>query len=260
MLAARLKRSTALQAAPSAATTTATGVIIPIEGIRAYLETHPLIHMTDVTVPELQAAFEYLEADADDATGAPPSPQRRRPYDCTECGAGYVELDARNGQRVCTECGLVQGHYSITTEVPWVPADSATGPGYSRVRGVEWSVRRAHRAAGHTDARLWDELQHMNHYTNHSDDTLQRMFRRLKAWKAERRQTPDAVRIVALLLHPLMRSQFMKEADFRNRVQARLGPGVVSDPTPPAQFRCDACGASLHRRKDARYHCRKRKR
>lgn len=194
---------------------------------------------------------------------------------CGECGA-RAELDARHGERVCTSCGLVLTR-SINVEREYVAPADAGDDGFRRtydpyaVPGVQRYLvmqNLAHVVSDEAErpSSRYEDLEHWNHYTQHREDALRSIDRQLAAWR-DPAHGPDC-RLCAALLYPLLRGQLADDAAVRDRLSsnslfcASAAPDRFQRPLEPIRgapaptHACVTCGAMVHTRKDARFHCR----
>lgn len=244
-LAQRLGAATrSVQGAPAAS-------VLPYECVRDYLEAHPLVAHRPVDARAVHAALVALDARAQ-APVQGPAP--RRAADCVECGAGYVVLDAAGGQHVCSACGLVQTRRTgnvapeYVAPAPFVPRKRARDDGADALPGYLFLRARD------PEYVALDELTELNAWVHLPDDDVRACARTFTAWEGSGHTR--LAKMVACLLHPLLRAQFPSESDVRARVRQRASLPCVADPTPSPTFPCARCGALHYSKKEARFHCR----
>ena len=237
-------------------------MILPYDCVREYLEAHPLVHALAVSPREVHAALVHLEercTERSEEEEILPRGERPPSGGCAECG-GYLLLDEHEGQHVCALCGVVptRGTINVTPEYR-APAPEPTRKRPRTVPGVPWWMLAGMRADAATTAlrRAREDLEQYNLYAGHAPADLEDCARVFVTWSgaAHRR---DA-RLVACLLHPLVRAQFLRAADVRASLRQGRALATIVDPTPAPRFPCGTCGTALHSMRDARFHCRGRR-
>jgi hypothetical protein len=235
-------------------------VALPFDCICAYLDAHPLVAALS-TAKEVHSALVRLERErrraADDAPDTPAP--ATRPYDCVECDAGYVFLDAQGGVHVCEACGAVQTHSCINVTPEWMApvTDADLAPRHRRrhyVPGVpQWMMRR--HDGGFASKRESMDLMHtLNAHVQLCDDDLERVHQRFRKWN-DNGYTRET-KMVACMIHPLLRDQFIDERELRTCLRTHRGLPEVVDPTPRPTFPCVVCKTLQHTAQSARFHCR----
>ena len=188
----------------------------------------------------------------------PPPSRPPNPNACHEC-SGYVEVDHREGNRVCILCGLVQDRSSTGVAPPFVEtpvtvAPRASGAGDAPPRVSQCLFSRCDSPSGRRRSAHWDDLQHYNHFTRLMDDDLVRMDRLLATWTDG--GISGSVRVAAALLYLALRRQFPDEQAVRRNVRLHEAVTPVHSVTPEHEFECVTCGRGAHTMKGARFCCR----
>lgn len=223
--------------APPPATTDAparapegTTLAVPEDVTRAALASHPLVRALGVPTSALHSALLHVHARSRAAPAPAPTPAaaaaaRKRPYDCPHCRAGYEVLDAREGHRLCDNCGVVLTKGALNLLPDPVHHDELQparprGWRVKHIRGVpDWMARKCAARDEQPRSGLWAELDNLNQFTNWPHDELERMERLLISWSAG---GPTDARLAAVLLHPLLRDGI--EAHLRSdATRKRLG-------------------------------------
>ena len=246
-------------AAPSSSQT-----VIPYDCIRDYLEEHPMVRLFRLSSRDLHSALLYVDrnfkapSEEETPTQAPP----KRPYDCTECDAGYFFVDAHGGQYVCGNCGFVPHRGCINVQREWVDevTEGQLAPRHKRAKYVpgvpKWMVdklssnpRAAYEHSTHS------EMENMNGYMNLSPDMLLTAHCNFLRW-TENGYNRD-VKMAACMFHTILHPQFLSDAEVRGMVRQRKSIPQVEDPTPKPTFPC-SCGVLHYSKKAARFHtCRR---
>lgn len=261
----RLARATA-DALPPPSSEPST--VIPYDCIRDFLEGHRVVQLSKMSTRDLHSAILYVDRNLqapsstkEVATDAM-QPSAKRPYDCMECNAGYLFLDAHSGHYVCGSCGVVPHRGSINVEREWIDdvPDDQLAPRHKRTKYIpgvpKWMVdklssnpRLAYERSTHS------EMETMNGYVNLSPDMLDAAHRNFLRW-TDNGYNRD-VKMAACMFHTILRSQFLSDAEVRGMVRQRRSIPQVEDPTPKPAFPC-RCGVLHHSKKAARFHsCRK---
>ena len=248
--------------------------LLPFDCCAEFLEDHPLVEGLRMSVPDLHTALisldAHLEAEErarrqrEERTNPPPDPRDR----CIDCGAPCILLNATGGVYVCDACGVEQTRRSINVTPEFVtPAVMPARKRPKTIPGVpNWLVERT-RVEGsdepqHASHDYMEDLEHFNHYIGLSYEQLQECNHNLQRWTGGR--CAHYVRVVAAMLHPLIRDQFLDDGtvrrsvnSFRQHVDGRCALPTVSDPTPAPRFECLSCGAMQHNARAARFHCKR---
>lgn len=275
--------------------------LLPVDLVRDLLQS-TIVHLVDASLSEVHAALVQLLTFCERSSSSSSSsggasvesqasslePLHPSFVTCKECRrVGTVRLDHHRGERVCVECGAVQGLRSENVEVEfdlqhpgWRGDDEAS----SSVRRDRWSPsgRRKQRprhvrgvsnrllwslaAPEYTDpsqrpSRYWNELEHWNSVTRHPTDTLHRLDRLLKTWEQSDTPPPSTMsksaRLAAALALPFVESRRLQTDTLRAHLSKGSAIPIVADPEPEPRFEClGGCGTRLHTLKDARYHCK----
>jgi predicted RNA-binding Zn-ribbon protein involved in translation (DUF1610 family) len=278
------RRPTGSSSTGAAADGSGEAVLLPLDAVRDFLACHEVVYGQSLTVQDAHAALIDLDAyerrrvAAMEAERSRP-PVQARPFDCTACGLGYLELDHHTGVHVCAKCGAVEELRSINVEPEY------SGPSEAERAEVRSQCRKRRERGGHggalvpawllardmasrvddgrctAEARrstLWAEMEHWNRYTQLCEIDLHEADVSLGRWtrdgRAAQRHTA-AARVAAALLRPLVHTQFTTAREVRERTRLFQRPAVVVDPTPVPTFACPSCGAKQHTAKGARFHC-----
>ena len=240
--------------------------LIPYDCIRDFLEEHRVVQLFAMSTRDLHSALLYVDShykalseETEDETTTQAFPKRA--YDCTECSAGYLFVDAHNGCYVCGNCGVIPHRSSINVEREWVDdvPDRHLAPRHKRTRYIpgvpKWMVDKLS-----SDPRMayehstFSEMENMNGYMNLSSDMLHTAHRNFLRW-TENGYNRD-VKMAACMFHTILQSQFLSDTQVRGMVRQRRSIPQVEDPTPKPTFPC-RCGTLQYSRKAARYHaCR----
>lgn len=244
--------------------------LLPFDVSREFLETHPLVVFLDVNAQSVHTAvldLVYHNSGALAATNeqiaralACLPPPDHRSSACLHCASGTVVFEAKEGHRVCNECGTVASLRALNAQPEFVPAvrDEDLAPPHKRARHVRGVAPWISSAAGSDEPRAeedhWAELEHWNQFTYHPPDLLRKMNERLKQWKTHR--YGKAIKLVAVLLEPLLTPQFQTHTEVRRALRQGTSLDVVRDPAPAPRFPCLRCGKRQATHKAARHHCR----
>lgn len=192
---------------------------------------------------------------------APSPPTAHATQRCIEC-KGYVEIDAREGQRICTACGLVQDRSSLNFS-PSFDDGSVGPPRHSQCTNVLAGVSQ-HVLAPCDDGEdvrsdKWRQLEHYNAYVSLGHDQLVTLDRLAKTWRGGRFNSE--VRIAALLLYYPLSHFFPTDAKVRTTIRFANWPDRSNNPVvrtihPEKLFVCGTCGTRAHTAKTARFCCR----
>lgn len=215
-------------------------VLFPFSIAEEYLSSSPL-------VLELGVAPELVHRSFLDLERRPPSVQSitslRRCFECR----GILEVDAREGVEVCTDCGIVQNRASLNIVPEYViPADRGT-------KRMRMSSTLLSRGEQKTTSSFWRDLAHYNIFTHLSEDSLRAADARLRGW------CPPYGRNAALaasLLGPALRRLVPASASIRSTLERGSSLAPVEDALPVPRFPCAECKRPCFSRKDARWHCR----
>jgi hypothetical protein len=238
--------------------------VIPYDCIRDFLEDHRMVKLFRMSTRDLHSALLYVDRNLKQQPAEDETPTRtpgKRPYDCTECNAGFLLLDAHNGYYVCGNCGVIPHHGSINIEREWIDdvTDDQLAPRRKRTKYIpgvpKWMVdkmssnpRMAYERCTHS------EMETMNGYLNLSSDMLHAAHRNFLRW-TENGYNRD-VKMAACMFHAILRNQFLSDAEVRGMVRQRKSIPQVEDPTPNPTFPC-RCGMLHYSKKSARFHsCR----
>lgn len=178
---------------------------------------------------------------------------------CVECGVGVTTLDARNGNYVCSHCGLCsRQQVNVEPEYQAPPEVSCRGKRRRGPVGVPtWMVEK-NRSVDQCDRRhssYWDEIESFNQAFCHMGiDDLEEVDHLLRAWKATGGDTREA-RMVAALLYVRMRDLLPTEHDIRKQLRCHHPLERVDCGPPPPEFACETCDRKHHTKKGARF-CR----
>lgn len=223
-----------------------------------------MVQLFRLSTRDLHSALLYVDRNlksqpAEDET-ATQTPEKR-PYDCTECRAGYFLLDAHNGSHVCNNCGVIPHHGSINVEREWIDdvMEDQLAPRHKRTKFIpgvpKWMVDKMSsnpRMAYERSTR--SEMENMNGYMNLSPDVLHAAHCNFLRW-TENGYNRD-VKMAACMFHAILRTQFLSDAEVRGMVRQRRSIPQVEDPTPAPTFPC-RCGMLHYSKKAARFHsCR----
>ena len=234
--------------------------VVPIDCIRDFLAAHPLSTLT--TVESLHSAIVRLESMKAvcemESTQYSEHRSSTRPHDCVECNEAYVVLDHHEGQYVCSKCGVVQSRRTLNVVPERVmDAGECHAPGHHyRIQGVDkWIVDRYMATNQGNSHQAFDTMVNLNAHVSLNTDQLNDAHRTFMDW-VENGYTRET-KIVACMLHPLLRTQFATEGLIRTHLSKRQPLPQVKDPTPIPMFACVRCGEMQHDRKSARFHCKR---
>lgn len=237
--------------------------VIPYDCIRDLLEEHCMVQLFGISTRDLHSALLYVDRNFNAPSEEEASIQAlpKRPYDCTECNAGYFFLDAHNGCYVCGNCGVIPHRSSINVEREWIDdvPEEQLAPRHKRTKYIpgvpKWMVDKLS-----TNSRMayerstLSEMENMNGYMNLSPDMLRAAHRNFLRW-TENGYNRD-VKMAACMFHTILQSQFLSGAEVREMLRQRRSIPQVEDPTPRPTFPC-RCGVLHYSKKAARYHsCR----
>jgi hypothetical protein len=238
--------------------------VIPYDCIRDFLEEHRMVQLFGMSTRDLHSALLYVDRNfkaPEEEAAAATSPPPRRPYDCTECNAGYFLVDEHNGHYVCEGCGAVPHYGSINVEREWVDdvTEKQLAPRHTRTRYIpgvsKWMIDKlsSNPRMAYERSTL-SEMENMNGYMHLSPDRLHAAHRNFLRW-TENGYSRD-VKMAACMFHTILHSQFLTDAEVRGMVRKRKSIPQVEDPTPEPTFPC-RCGVMHHSKKAARFHsCR----
>lgn len=258
----RLKRA-ATDAASSTHPSHPDATVIPYDCIRDYLEAHSMVQVFRMSSRDLHSALLYVDRNlkvSKEEEGDTPT-ATQRPFDCTECNAGFFLLDAHNGHYVCEHCGVVPHRGSINVEREWIDdvTEEQLAPRHKRTKYIpgvpKWMVDKlsSNPRMAYERSTL-SEMETMNGYMHLSPDMLHAAHRNFLRW-TENGYNRD-VKMAACMLHTILRSQFLSDSEVRGMVRQRKSIPQVEDPTPQPTFPC-RCGVLHYSKKAARFHsCR----
>ena len=225
-----------------------TARLLPFDCVADYLDSHPLVQGLGLHVPDLHTALlldERVEATARANERASTEAAHRRSdprQRCIDCNAPDVVLSTTDGVYVCDACGVVQSRRTINVTPEYVAP--AVLPARKRPRTIPgvptWMVRSMHSDEDRPQNHM-EDLEHLNHYVRLSHEQLEECNVTLNRWTGGR-FSPN-VRLVAVLLHPRIRDQFLDGNSVRRSLQTMRRTcdeqtlAVVSDPDAPASIR-----------------------
>lgn len=255
-LAARVLKA---KAAPVPTTSSA---IVPLDLITDVLGIHPVVgHLSNVekvhtALLALHSYYETRSGAGNDVVHSSEDTKDKRRV-CEVCKKGHEILDPHEGCLLCDQCGAVftlrpiniTPEYMSPVEEEDIRRRGKTVPGVP-----SWMLRHDIDGSTKRGVSLMDDLEHWNHFTNHSVDTLEFMKGTLLAW-SDGGHTHGA-RLAAVLLYPLVRKQMVDANDVRKRIRRGDALHVMDDFVPEEKFPCGTCGVRFHTAKDARFHCR----
>lgn len=233
-------------------------LLFPLASVRGFLESHPVLLGLDLSVGEVHTAILEVHKRCQGRSDGDASQPVNVPC-CVECGSRQIVVDAREGNHVCEQCGLVQHRGSINVTMEYtLPADVSKGSRRKQtlLRNVpSWRIHQS-LTNDRRDQRSksWSELEHYNAHVHLAEDDLVRMDRLLCGWSGGG-HTRNA-RVAAVLLYlPLLASLPSEETV---RAQVRMGSSLpmVETVEPTALYECATCGKACHTKKDARFCCR----
>jgi len=239
--------------------------LFPLDTIKRYLNTHPLVVNMRVDSSEVYSAllklhsYKLASSSTEHDAPPPPPPPKPVPPNCPECRQGYKVIDEQAGSEVCDRCGLV-----VSTQLNFVPEYETQLDANPRTRRptqsvcVNWLRKKVDAMAAADDSTrerrsYLFELEHWNHYTNHTPDDIASVAHTLKTWRTH---YPSDVRIAAGLLHVLLESYFPVEEVVRTSLKSGRPLSEVTTTTPQAEFPCAECSKRCFDVRSARYHCR----
>lgn len=238
--------------------------VIPYDCIRDFLEEHPVVQLFGMSTRDVHSALLYVDRNlkpqvAEDETPTP-APVKR-PYDCTECNAGFLVLDAHNGYHVCSNCGVIPHRGSINVEREWIDdvREDQLAPRHKRTKYIpgvpKWMVdKMASNPRMAYERSTLSEMENMNGYMNLSPDVVHAAHQNFLRW-TENGYNRD-VKMAACMFHVILQGQFLSDVEVRGMVRQRKSIPQVVDPAPDPTFPC-RCGVLHYSRKAARFHsCR----
>lgn len=198
------------------------------------------------------------------------------PNACFEC-TGYIEIDHRNGARVCVDCGLVQDRGSLCVaetvdhdlagcnDHQTLERHSGNRPSHVSYQVVDLLTTDADRRANlerrvQRDVRHW--APHVGISESASDAIVREVLQVVDAKGSNRKY--DAILAGVMLRHKLHarpddeQSNNTREEHIRSAIRKREHISFQwTHPTSNAlQFRCSGCGAACGSRRGAKWHCR----
>lgn len=234
-------------------------ILLPLSTVRDYLSRHVIVcalHLnpSDVHAAVLEVHRRYcdMQCSMEVKTQTPQRPQRM----CFECHDGYIVLDAREGQEVCSTCGIVQTTRTINVTPEYqTPADVSRSR-TKRIKDVpKWMLNKSlSDVQGFKPSKFWSNLQHYNAYVHLGLDDLTCLDKLLCSWTGG--GFSSDTRMAAALLYLPLRSKFPTDDDIRQRVRGGHTLAVVETVVPEAKHKCETCGEMCHTGKEARFHCR----
>tara|TARA_B110001452_G_scaffold187767_1_gene158107 strand:- start:231 stop:1043 length:813 start_codon:yes stop_codon:yes gene_type:complete len=259
-LKARLTRCSAPPVAPRGE------LLFPLSCVSEFLEGHSIVKAMDLSARDVHGAIlevdrrvksgrrQDLATQADATRPAPP----RAPAGCLEC-KGYVEMDVREGNRVCVDCGLVQERSSMGMALdfaePFVETKKSTSKSRNMLAGVSAHVKEKVSGNRHRlHSPHWEKMEHYNAYVQLQTDDLIAMDRLLAAWTEG--GPPSLVRVAAVLLYLPLKKTFPEEGEVRKNVRIGANVDKVVSVVPDREFECSRCGRGAYSMKEARYCCR----
>lgn len=252
-VAERLARARAAATVATHTAGAATG-FLPLCTVQDYIVRHPLFHASGADLQTIHKIMVALRG-CDDATEAParePLPaswrgSRRDANACRECGAA-VELHARDGDVVCTSCGVVSPE--VVFGVGYEDSDEPQWCGAAERKGVHALV------VAPSPYDYTERLEHWNHYARLPKSRCQRAARLLSRSHPRRPDRLDEV-VCAALLYELMKDELASEGAVRERLAQGKGVDAFQSKAPTRRmFVCPGCGAEANSAKGARFHCR----
>lgn len=253
MLGDRIRRAVASpppRAASRKRDRSALVVHLPLDVVHDYLASHPLV-VHQLCTPQVvhRALLDLLQRERAPATeetgetrGAPPKEVRRTVCCPIHCDAP-VQSDPREGNDVCSVCGLVLARHLRVQPT----FEEETFHGRTRVPGVSQQVVQM--ATGvKLEPSYMEDLHHWNQFTHHTQDRLLEMDLLLREWTDGAHSR--AARLAAVLLLSHVRPYANRPLTQCEAVE------VLVDPRPKPTFACATCGEKQHSAKEARFHCR----
>lgn len=235
------------------------GRILPYDCCSEYLESHPMIQAYRLSSRDIHSALVHIDKLVTKSiTTTPDDSVSSYVERCIEC-SGIMELSARDGHMVCSECGLIPHNHSINVvreyDAPVKNDDPVKQRGPRGVRGVPtWMVQKNACSSDHVHSYM-DDLAHYNHYTGLSTDTLTDCNTLLTRWTGGHFSREQ--RIVTALIYHVIQSQILEETDVRSCIRRGGSLRSIVDQRPPATFPCSKCGTMEYSRRAAAYHCKK---
>lgn len=267
MLSQRI-RSAVLQ--PAVSSGPSVRCVLPYDLVRDVLETHKLLWGMRVAPRDVHTAlrdvhsFESKSPLVQEREEAEESNRFRGVERCPYCNVGVVEVDARGGCRVCSDCGAVLTLRSMTLHHDYSQT-ALSGQEHKEMTQALAATTKRFVSFGSEEpqSQHLDALEHWNHYTRHSCDEIATIDARLRAWEANKVFSPTVsltCRQAAALLYPLLRDRLTNETMLRECVSRGATLPVITSIVPEARFACTTCGVRRHDAKSARFHCKKRRR
>lgn len=222
--------------------------LCPVDAVRPYLESHALLRGLGVRVEEVHTALIELRRRRRATDPRPVAPIV--PPTCTACNQGYLVRDTHEGYEVCDLCGVVGSR-------TWIGSTFACPPQIVSKKAKATTSRMAplyQSSAGEAPCTYLEEALNWNVLVGLSEADATDVAHELEGWK-DGRYRRDA-KLAAGLLLPVLNDRLPSEDAVRQSLQFGATMEVVQDPTPVPRFACDGCGALLHTKKTARYHCR----
>lgn len=233
-------------------------VLLPYSIVCKYLQSTPLVLSLGMKVEDVHVAMVRLHSFCTEKKRANHEDRSHRVQpNCLECGSGWTVLDHRNGNYVCSHCGVCsRGNINVDPEFQEQVQVTDCSKRKRGIKGVPKWLQQNNRAL-ETDERIkssyWEELQSLNTlWCNLGLDEMYEADCLLDAWKASGGDTRET-RMVAVLLYMRIRHCLPEEAEIRSQLQKRKTLNNVDCGPSLPTFKCTTCDRLHHTKKNARF-------
>ena len=174
-------------------------------------------------------------------------------------------LCEKEGNNVCTQCGVVQQPRGINVQNSFDPnmfdppvQHQRRIPGVSDA--VMGQVAAQDKETEQRHSSYWEDLQHWNVFGALSDDVLSEADQLLSMWKGGGHSRP--VRLISTMIYMKLKDKLPNEDALRQRIRNQQPLNAISLTAPPAPFPCTNpnCSKRFYSRKEARMHCKQHSR
>jgi protein-arginine kinase activator protein McsA len=228
--------------------------LLPYDLVYEFIANHPIIKNNDVHPQDAYNAIN-LYLDKDETKIIEEQPVVKNKPNCPECDIGFIILDAKEGQTLCNNCGVVTRNcLNIEPEFIKPPQIDSRKCG-GKIPGVTKTVQNMLYNYSDIDKhdKIMEELEYHNIWTNVPVDDLVYLSKKIKI-NSKNTSVSFTAKIIGALLSYILKDKLISTEEFRN--QLINGTSVKSIPTSPERkHACPNCKSTFHTFRDAKYHC-----
>jgi len=232
------------------------GFLLPYDLVFDYLYNHPVVIASNVHTQDIYNALKlFIMVPKQEEE----KKQKKIPFNCQHCEKGYLEIDTKEGYKVCGYCGIQETRMAINIEPEFITqAEVDSNFGNTKIKGVSEIVIQMQ--CQYSDEykvvrkSCLDDLEHWNTYTNLGCDDLKQADNKLKTISKDT-SSSHLAKTIAVLLSVHLKDKLINEKEFRECLRNKT-PMLPVETSSNGTFKCLECDKLFFTMKDARFHCK----